>query len=499
MPFDPRNTDPGGMGGYYVTMNGVSETPMVMPARDGYSNTSSSLGGGGDWLLAPPAAAPVSNVAALEAQDQGNFQNPIYVPEWQQKGFPSEEAFLATQQRAMMQNGTAPLPEWRSVSPQVNGAIPGTPGFGGDMASDTNINYMRPGSATDQTMNNMRFNTQASGPAMNTPPPAYFGQRSFEDLNMDPYASVPGSSSYGRTFGEGNGIPFDVERNAAAMQNTYNQRTGQNGALLTSQQAAKDYLAGNVYTTQTKLPPPPLNPDPRNTGGTWTTNPNNPNSYYVSGDVYTGQRRGNPDGVATGFTNTNNLTEDAVTGYLSLENNRSRGLAQMASNPNPIMPPPTQTPPRGPQPNDDPVSPSLPSPKPQPLPPGSISTPILDGAGNQVATKVTLPDGRTVWNIPNKNWDGSFGFPWTPPANFDLPTWLRDKTEGRPAPAQQDALRNRAQSLPQQQQGLGQQIQQQVQQQIQQAIPAAPAMPQPTAIPNAQALRESILQNMPGR
>jgi hypothetical protein len=153
------------------------------------------------------------------------------------------------------------------------------------------------------------------------------------------------------------------------------------------------------------------------------------------------------------------------------------------------------SPPRGPQPNDDPVSPSLPSPK--PLPPGSVATPILDGAGNQVATKVTLPDGRTVWNIPNKNWDGSFGFPWTPPANFDLPAWLRDKTEGRPAPVQQDALRNRAQALPQQ--NLGQQIQQQVRQQMQQPVPVAPALPVAQGVPNAQALRESILQNMPGR
>jgi hypothetical protein len=235
---------------------------------------------------------------------------------------------------------------------------------------------------------------------------------------------------------------------------------------------------------------PPLNQDPRNTGGTWTTNPSNPNSYYITGDVYTGERRGNPEAYATGFTNTNNLTEDAVTGYLSLENNRPRGMAQMVTpNTRPSAPPP------GIRPNDDPVSPSQPSPK--PLPPGSVATPILDGAGNQVATKVTLPDGRTVWNIPNKNWDGSFGFPWTPPANFDLPAWLRDKTEGRPAPVQQDALRNRAQALPQQ--NLGQQIQQQVRQQMQQPVPVAPALPVAQGVPNAQALRESILQNMPGR
>lgn len=44
MPFDPRNNDPGGMGGYFVRQTGVSETPMIMPARDGYPTNSSSLG-----------------------------------------------------------------------------------------------------------------------------------------------------------------------------------------------------------------------------------------------------------------------------------------------------------------------------------------------------------------------------------------------------------------------------------------------------------------------
>lgn len=536
-------------------------------------------GGGGDWLTAAPVAAPVSNVAVMEAQDPGNYQQMAVIPEWQKKGFASEEEFLAVQQRAMMQNGAAPTYDSSAVlGQQINPAsgrefdiqynvLNGANSMGkegGYVWTPTGFAYY-PGVTLGRREDPLVApkTVESSEPASggnpfdavggwlggvlnqiknDALPPGMYpkgeGPTSIEQVrgtgggvtgnvqSVDPYANIesarqlpraataappatvwdtgappppatvwdgptPGNPTYGRTFGEGNGIPFDVERNARLLEEQYKQRTTQPGNPV----YGRTFGNGGPAVSA-----PPLNPDPRNTGGTWATNPNNPLPYIISGDVYTGERRGNPDGYATGFTNTNNLTEDAVTGYLSLENNRPRGMAQMVTPAGEMgrqpMPRPA-TPPRGPQPNDDPVSPSLPSPKPQPLPPGSVATPILDGAGNQVATKVTLPDGRTVWNIPNKNWDGSFGFPWTPPANFDLPAWLRDKTEGRPAPVQQDALRNRAQALPQQ--NLGQQIQQQVQQQIQQQIPAAPALPVAQGVPNAQALRESILQNVLGR
>lgn len=457
-------------------------------------------GGGGDWLTAAPVAVPVSNVAVMEAQDPGNYQQMAVVPEWQKKGFASEEEFLAVQQRAMMQNGAAPLPNWQSVSPQENLAT--GIGFGPNMGSELNVATMRPNSAVDQVANNVTYNTQAqSAPASGGNPLDAIGgwlggvlnQIKNDALPPGMYPKGEGPTSIEQIRGTGGGVTGNV------------QSVDPFAGIEAARATGRPITTPRAYAiATTELPPKPTPPamDPRNTGGTWTTSPNNPNSYYITGDVYTGERRGNPEAFATGFTNTNNLTEDAVTGYLSLENNRPRGMAQMVT---PMvtstgemgrqpMPRPA-TPPRGPQPNDDPVSPSVPSPR--PLPPGSVATPILDGAGNQVATKVTLPDGRTVWNIPNKNWDGSFGFPWTPPANFDLPAWLRDKTEGRPAPVQQDALRNRAQALPQQ--NMGQQIQQQVQQQMQQPVPAAPALPVAQGVPNAQALRESILQNVPGR
>lgn len=446
MPFDPRNTDPGGMGG--------------------------------SWLTAPATAPVMNDVAAAEAQDPYNYpltpqtSTGSAMPEWQRKGFPSEEAYLAALQMTQARE-SAPLPEWQSISPQVNAAVPGTPGFGGDMASDTNINYMRPGSATDQAMNDIRFNTQASGTAplgnvpgnqdltwalralLNTPTPGNptYGRTFGNGGGAAPPATVwdtgappppatvwdgptPGNPTYGRTFGEGNDIPFDVERNARLLEEQYKQRTTQPG----------NPVYGRTFGNGGPAAPPPVNQDPRNTGGTWTTNPNNPNSYYITGDVYTGERRGNPEGYATGFTNNNNLTEDAVTGYLSLENNRPRGMAQMVTpTTRPSAPPP------GIRPNDDPVSPSLPPSAPPPQ--GPVTQVVVDGNGKVVAEKITLPDGRNVWNIPDL---GRNGQPsnnlqpaapgditvspgeWTTPDGFLPPDWFTQGTDGRPAPQLQD-------------------------------------------------------------
>jgi len=135
VPFDPRNNDPGGMGGYFVRQTGVSETPMIMPARDGYPTNSSSLG-----------------------------QNPI-----------------------------PPMP-----------MLMGETTLGQQMGDNG-------------TLYDIRYNL----------------------LNGANSRGVEGGYQW---------IPASAEQQvaarAAAMQDTYNQRTGANGGLMAAQQTAMDYQAG---------------------------------------------------------------------------------------------------------------------------------------------------------------------------------------------------------------------------------------------------------------